>query len=74
MGNERRGNHTVCNLSIHLVWVTKYRYPVLNDDLKVRCRDLLRQVCSVWLEICHTTEIQHLAPTIVGRMFADTGR
>ena len=45
MGNERRGSHTVCNLSVHLVWVTKYRYPVLNRDLKVRCRDLLRQVC-----------------------------
>jgi len=45
MGNDRRGNHTVCNLSIHLVWVTKYRYPVLTGDLKVRCRDLLRQVC-----------------------------
>ena len=45
MCNDRRGNHTVCNLSIHLVWVTKYRYPVLTGDLKVRCRDLLRQVC-----------------------------
>ena len=45
MGKDRRGNHTVCNLSVHLVWVTKYRYPVLNGDLKVRCRDLLRQVC-----------------------------
>ena len=45
MGNDRRGNHTVCHLSVHLVWVTKYRYPVLNGDLKERCRDLLRQVC-----------------------------
>ncbi len=45
MGNDRRGSHTVCHLSVHLVWVTKYRYPVLNGDLKVRCRDLLRQVC-----------------------------
>ena len=33
------------HLSVHLVWVTKYRYPVLKGDLKVRCRDLLRQVC-----------------------------
>ena len=45
MGNERRGNHTVCHLRVHLVWVTKYRYPVLKGDIKVRCRDLLRQVC-----------------------------
>ena len=45
MGTDRRGNHNVCHLSAHLVWVTKYRYPVLNGDLKVRCRDLLRQVC-----------------------------
>ena len=45
MVSDRRGNHSVCTLSVHLVCVTKYRYPVLTGDLKSRCRDLLRQVC-----------------------------
>src|SRR5919205_1674151 len=30
----------------HLVWVTKYRYHVLEGDIKVRCRDLLMQICD----------------------------
>ena len=25
-----------------MVWVTKYRYPVLGGDVKVHCRELLR--------------------------------
>ena len=29
---------------------------------------------SVWPEIPHTTEMQHFASSIVGRMFADTDR
>jgi hypothetical protein len=28
------------------VWVTKYRYPILTGDIKVRCRDLLMQICD----------------------------
>ena len=40
------GNHTVTNLSTHLVWVTKYRYPVLTGDIQKRCRDLIKQVCD----------------------------
>ncbi len=30
MSDQRRGSHTVTRLTVHLVWVTKYRYPVLN--------------------------------------------
>ena len=45
MGKERRGNHRVSSLTVHIVWVTKYRYKVLRGDVKERCRDLLRQVC-----------------------------
>ena len=28
----------------HLVWVTKYRYPVLSGDVELRCRELLREI------------------------------
>ena len=43
MGSPRYSHHTVSNLSVHIVWLTKYRYKVLTGDIKVRCRELLIQ-------------------------------
>jgi len=40
------GVHTVTGLTVHLVFVTKYRYPVLTGDIQRRCRDLVRQICD----------------------------
>jgi putative transposase len=44
--NHRSGSHSVYNLQVHLVWITKYRYHVLTGDIQLRCRDLLRQTCN----------------------------
>ena len=46
MSKQRRGSHTTTGLSVHVVWVTKYRYKVLKGDLKKRCRNLVRQDCE----------------------------
>jgi len=46
MDTLRRSSHTVSNLSCHIVWATKYRYHVLQGDIKSRCRDLLVQICD----------------------------
>ena len=46
MGEHRRSSHTVSTLMVHLVWVTKYRYPVLKGDIQKRCRDLIIQICE----------------------------
>jgi len=46
MKDNRRGYHTITRLTVHLVWSTKYRYHVLEGDIKVRCRDLLVQICD----------------------------
>jgi putative transposase len=46
MRENRQGAHTLTRLTAHLVWVTKYRYPVLTGDIKVRCKDLLVQICD----------------------------
>ena len=43
---NRRSFHTVNSLQVHLVWITKYRYHVLQGDIQLRCRDILRQVCN----------------------------
>jgi len=46
MENIRKGSHSVHQLHVHLVWSTKYRYAVLQGDVQLRCRDLIRQVCD----------------------------
>ena len=43
---QRSNGHTVSELTAHIVWSTKYRYPVLSGDIKVRCRSLLIQICE----------------------------
>ena len=43
----RKGSHTVSRLTCHIVWVTKYRYHVLQGDIQKRCRELIIQVCEV---------------------------
>jgi putative transposase len=46
MSRNRYSSHSVHQLQVHLVWITKYRYQVLKGDVQVRCRDLLRQICD----------------------------
>ena len=46
MVEYRKNSHTVSSLTCHIVWATKYRYHVLQGDLKQRCRDLLIQICD----------------------------
>ena len=42
----RRGSYTKYKIEYHFVWVTKYRYQVLQGELAVRVRDLVRQTCE----------------------------
>jgi len=42
----RNGNHTISELQVHIVWVTKYRYPVLKGQIQERCREIIIQVCD----------------------------
>jgi putative transposase len=46
MKEYRRSGHTVSSLKAHMVWVTKYRYPVLRGDIQTRCRELIIQICD----------------------------
>ena len=46
MSEYRRGSHTVSRLTVHLVWVTKYRYKVLKGEVQKCCRELLIQICD----------------------------
>lgn len=44
MSIQRSNGHSVSRLSAHIVWSTKYRYSVLEGDIKIRCRTLLIQI------------------------------
>ena len=44
--NYRTGSHTKYNIEYHFVWVTKYRYKVLQGDVGLRVRELVRQTCE----------------------------
>ena len=45
MAEYRKGAHTVHDLKYHFVWVTKYRYKVLQGEIGIRARDIIREVC-----------------------------
>ena len=46
MSEYRRGSHTISRLTVHIVWVTKYRYKVLKGEIQKRCRELIIQICD----------------------------
>ena len=42
---KRKPSHTVYDMRVHLVWITKYRYKVLKGSIGIRIRELIRQYC-----------------------------
>ena len=46
MTEQRTNGHSVSNLTVHIVWATKYRYKVLEGDIQQRCRTILIQICE----------------------------
>ena len=39
----KRGSHTAWDYKYHVVWVTKYRYPVMGGDVGQRSKIRYRQ-------------------------------
>ena len=42
----RHGAHAVYDIKYHLIWITKYRYKVLEGRVAERARELIRQICQ----------------------------
>lgn len=40
------GSHCVYYHRYHIVWATKYRYKVLEGDIRKRARDIIKQTCA----------------------------
>jgi putative transposase len=46
MQNYRKTSHTTYDCKYHMVWITKYRKPVMTGILAVRIRELIRGICK----------------------------
>ena len=46
MEHYRQSSHTVYDIKYHLVWITKFRKPVLRGEIAERVRDLIREICK----------------------------
>ena len=42
----RKTAHSVYDLKYHIVWITKYRKPILRGEIGKRVRELIRQTCA----------------------------
>ena len=40
----KSGSHTRYDIKYHIVWITKYRKPVLSGEVAERVRELVRQI------------------------------
>ena len=46
MTDYSTGAHTTYHARYHIVWITKYRYKVLTPAMRLRIRDITRQICA----------------------------
>ena len=46
MRHYRLGAHTKTDLKVHVIWIPKYRKPILTGDIAVRVRDLIRSIAA----------------------------
>ncbi len=54
MENYRKSLHCMYDIKYHIVWITKYRKPVITGKIALRTRELIRMVCQ-------SNEVQILA-------------
>ena len=50
MEGYSKSSHAVYRCEYHFVWVPKYRYHVLVEDVKPRLKEILVELCN-WLDI-----------------------
>lgn len=50
MEGYSKSSHAVYRCEYHFVWVPKYRYHVLVEDVKPRLKEILLELCN-WLDI-----------------------
>jgi putative transposase len=46
MENYRKNSHSLYDLKLHVVWITKYRKPVLTGQTGQVLREIIRRICE----------------------------
>ena len=46
MQNYRKSSHCTYDIKYHIVWITKYRKPVMVGGIAKRFQEIVRQVCA----------------------------
>ena len=46
MENYRKSSHCAYDIKYHIVWISKYRKPVITGKIAERARELMRQTCT----------------------------
>lgn len=47
MENHRKSSHCTYDIKYPIVWLTKYRKPVIIGQLAIRMRELIRRICQI---------------------------
>ena len=42
----RKTSHSIYDIKYQIVWVTKYRKPILSGEIGRRTRDIVREICT----------------------------
>ena len=69
----RKGSHTQYDIKYHIVWITKYRYKILNGKIAYRLRELLRQGCEAKKIIIVPSDVPLIGKTNV-QMLIDASK
>ncbi len=67
MEHYRKSSHCTYDIKYHLVWITKYRKPVITGKIAIRARELIRIVCQ-------SNEVEILAGHLVQYIKGNTSR
>ena len=46
MNEYRKSSHSIFDIKLHVAWITKYRKPVLMNDIAERVRELIKRICK----------------------------
>lgn len=47
MEHYRKSAHCTYDIKYHIVWITKYRKPVITGAIAERIRELIRGICQI---------------------------
>lgn len=47
MEHYRKSAHCTYDIKYHIVWITKYRKPVITGGIAERTRELIRGICQI---------------------------